>query len=65
MFVETDNKSFHNNIIDEINIKSYTIKSTDFESRVLQKIIFRIGEVLKSINKNNLTFDKVSYVFVN
>lgn len=59
VFSEIDNSNFLNNFPHETNIKSYILKNDDFENKVLQKIIIRIGEVLKSINTNNLPFNKV------
>lgn len=59
VFSEVDHSDFQNNILDEINIKSYKISNNDFENKILQKTIIRIGEVLKTTNINNLTFIKV------
>lgn len=59
IFSPCDDSNFKFSIDNEIKCKSYMIVNKEFEDKVLQKTIKRIGEIIKIRNKISLSFENV------
>jgi hypothetical protein len=59
IFSLTDDNNFKFNLEQEIKCKSYVIVNKEFEEKILQKTIKRIGEIIKIRNKLSSSFENV------
>lgn len=59
IFSLADHNNFKFVIEHENKCKSYVIVNKEFEEKILQKTINRIGEIIKIRNKLSLTFENV------
>ncbi len=61
IFSLVEDSNFKINHEHEFKCKSYVIVNKEFEEKILQKTIKRVGEIIKIRNKASLSFENVRY----